>query len=73
MTQSAKTIEADILIIGSGITAALMAAHLAEHTARAITVVEAGRASTPLNERSKARERYVAYGESPWKQDHSLK
>jgi quinoprotein glucose dehydrogenase len=64
------TIETDILIVGSGITAALMAAHLAEHTTRAITVVEAGKASTPLTERVVARERYQAYGESPWKQDH---
>lgn len=65
-----KTIEADILIVGSGITAALMAARLAETTTRAITVVEAGKASTPFAERAKARERYLAYGESPWKQDH---
>jgi choline dehydrogenase-like flavoprotein len=64
------TIEADILIVGSGITAAMMAAHLAEHTTRPITVVEAGRASTPFAERATARERYLAYGESPWKQDH---
>ena len=65
-----KTIETDILIVGSGITAALMAARLAETTKRHITVVEAGRASTPFAERGKARERYMAYGEDPWKQDH---
>ncbi len=65
-----KTIDTDILIIGSGITAALMAAKLAESTTRSITVVEAGKASTPLAERTKARARYLAYGESPWKQDH---
>ena len=70
MTQSVKTIEADILIVGSGITAAMMAAHLAEHTSRAITIVEAGKASTPLTERTVARKRFMAYGESPWKQDH---
>jgi glucose dehydrogenase len=69
MTQ-AKSIDADILIIGSGITAALMAARLAETTTRAITVVEAGRASTPFEERTRARQRYLAYGESPWKRDH---
>ena len=65
-----KTIEADICIIGSGITAALMAEHLAEHTTRGITVIEAGKPSTPFAERTRARERYRAYGESPWKQDH---
>lgn len=70
MTQASKAIQADILIIGSGITAAMMAAHLAEHTSRSITVVEAGRATTPMRERTTARERYLAYGESPWKQDH---
>ena len=65
-----KTIEADILIIGSGITAALMAARLSETTTRAITVVEAGRPTTPFAARTTARARYLAYGESPWKQDH---
>ncbi len=65
-----KSIDADILIIGSGITAALMAAKLAETTTRSITVIEAGRSATPLAERTKARARYQAYGESPWKQDH---
>jgi len=70
MTQNARTIAADILIVGSGITAALMAARLAETTTRKITVVEAGRTSTPFAERTRARERFVAYGESPWKQDH---
>ena len=67
---STRAIETDILIIGSGITAALMAAHLAEHTTRSITVVEAGKPTTPFSDRTKARERYLAYGESPWKQDH---
>jgi glucose dehydrogenase len=65
-----KTIDADILIIGSGITAALMAAKLAETTTRSITVLEAGRAATPLVERTKARQRFQSYGESPWKSDH---
>jgi glucose dehydrogenase len=65
-----KTIDADIVIIGSGITAALMAAKLAESTKRSITVIEAGRATTPLVERAAARERFQAYGESPWKRDH---
>ena len=65
-----KTYETDILIVGSGITAALMAARLAETTRRKITVVEAGRATTPLRERAAARARWQAYGESPWRQDH---
>lgn len=65
-----KTIEADLCIIGSGITAALMAEHLAEKTQRRITVIEAGGPSTPMADRARARDRYQAYGESPWKQDH---
>ena len=65
-----KTIETDILIVGSGITAAMMAAKLAETTTRSITVLEAGKPTTSLAERTKARARYQAYGESPWKQDH---
>jgi quinoprotein glucose dehydrogenase len=62
--------ETDICIVGSGITAALMAAHLAEKTTRAILVVEAGKPTTPFAQRTEARKRYLAYGESPWKQDH---
>ncbi|MGZ8455519.1 MAG: GMC oxidoreductase [Gemmatirosa sp.] len=65
-----KTIETDILIVGSGITAALMAARLAETTTRRVTVVEAGVATTPFRERGRARERWIAYGESPWQRDH---
>jgi quinoprotein glucose dehydrogenase len=65
-----KTFETDILIVGSGITAALMAARLAETTTRRVTVVEAGQATTPFRERVRARERWVAYGESPWQRDH---
>jgi quinoprotein glucose dehydrogenase len=65
-----KTIETDILVVGSGITAALLAARLAATTTRRITVVEAGVASTPFAERVRARARYVAYGESPWARDH---
>jgi len=65
-----RTIETDILIVGSGITAAMVAAHLAEHTTREITVIEAGRPTTPLPARTEARARYLAYGESPWRNDH---
>ena len=46
-----KTVSGDIIIIGSGITAANMAAHLADNTTRSITVIEAGRHSTPFRER----------------------
>ena len=39
---------ADIVIVGSGITAALMAASLAEKTTKSILVVEAGKPTTPF-------------------------
>ena len=52
------------------VTAALMAASLAEKTNKSILVVEAGKPTTPFAERVLARERWRAYGESPWKQDH---
>lgn len=65
-----KTIETDICIIGSGITAALMAEHLGEKTTRKIDVIEAGGPSTPFGERARARQRYLDYGESPWARDH---
>ena len=65
-----KTIGGDIVIIGSGITAANMAAHLAEHTTRSIVVIEAGKESTPFTERTAARKRFLAYGENPWSRDH---
>ena len=64
------THSADIVIVGSGITAALMAASLAEKTTKSILVIEAGKHTTPLADRVRARERWKGYGESPWKQDH---
>ena len=65
----AEVIESDICIIGSGITAALVAEKLVERQAR-IVVVEAGDYTVPLAERSAHRARFVAYGESPWGRDH---
>ena len=65
-----RVVETDICIIGSGITAALMAAKLADEVQARITVVEAGGQSTPFSERFRARQRYLDYGESPWTRDH---
>ena len=65
-----RFIETDICIVGSGITSALMAARLADHTTAKITVVEAGGESTPFTERHRARQRFLDYGESPWSKDH---
>jgi quinoprotein glucose dehydrogenase len=67
---SARRIEADIAIVGSGITAVLMAAKLADQTRKSIAVIEAGGATTPFAERMRARQRYLDYDESPWQRDH---
>jgi quinoprotein glucose dehydrogenase len=65
-----RVVESDICIIGSGITAALLAEKIADQRSVKIAVVEAGDETVPLAERSAARHRYLAYGESPWGSDH---
>ncbi len=67
---STRTIETDICIIGSGITAAMMAARLAAERQARITIVEAGGPSVPLAQRYAKRARWLAYGETPWPDDH---
>ena len=65
-----EVIESDICIVGSGITAALVAEKLAEEREARIVVVEAGDETVPLAERAAHRARFVAYGENPWGRDH---
>jgi quinoprotein glucose dehydrogenase len=65
-----RVVETDICIIGSGITAAMMAAKLAHERRAKIVVVEAGGPSAPLVERWTRRARWQAYGETPWPKDH---
>ncbi|HSL69694.1 MAG TPA: GMC family oxidoreductase, partial [Longimicrobiales bacterium] len=65
-----QAIETDILIIGSGITAALVAEKLADERNARITVVEAGDHVPVLTERAALRERFLNYGENPWTNDH---
>ena len=65
-----RVIESDIVIIGSGITAAMMAAKLASERRATITIVEAGGPSTPLVQRAIRRARWQKYGETPWPRDH---
>ena len=67
---SAEVIESDICIIGSGITAALVAEKLTEERNVRVVVVEAGDETVPLAERAAHRARFVAYGENPWGRDH---
>jgi quinoprotein glucose dehydrogenase len=65
-----EVIEADICIIGSGISAALIAEKLTEERRARIVVVEAGDETVPLADRAAHRARFVAYGENPWGTDH---
>ena len=65
-----EVVESDICIIGSGITAAMVAEKLAEERQARIVVVEAGDDTVPLPERAANRARFVAYGENPWGRDH---
>ncbi|MBW3535954.1 MAG: GMC family oxidoreductase [Gemmatimonadetes bacterium] len=62
--------DADVVIVGAGITAAMTAWKLSETTDRSILVVEAGDRPVPLSERMERRQRYLDYGENPWTADH---
>lgn len=62
--------EADVVIIGGGITAAMVAEKLTDERDVDVVVVEAGGHSAPLEERYERRQRYVDYGENPWTGDH---
>ncbi|NIP59199.1 MAG: GMC family oxidoreductase, partial [Gemmatimonadetes bacterium] len=65
-----RTVEADLCIVGGGITAAMVAEKVAEGREARIVVLEAGDRSAPLERRSRLRRRYLDYGESPWPRDH---
>lgn len=65
-----QVIECDICIIGSGITAAMVAEKLAAERDVRIVVVEAGDETLPLGRRAEHRQRFLAYGENPWPDDH---
>ncbi len=65
-----RVVESDICIIGSGITAAMVAEKLAGERNARIVVVEAGDETVPMAERFAQRQRFLAYGESPWGSDH---
>jgi len=65
------THETDILIIGGGITSAMLAQKLGELRPNLhITVVEAGRSIFDAQNRGKYRERALEYGEHPWHDDY---
>jgi quinoprotein glucose dehydrogenase len=65
-----RTIEADVIIIGGGISAAMVAEKLAETTEASIAVIEAGNRIFNLADRYERRARNLAYGDNPWPGDH---
>jgi quinoprotein glucose dehydrogenase len=62
--------EADVVVIGGGITAAMVAEKLTEEHEVDVLVVEAGTHSAPLEARFERRRRFLEYGENPWLDDH---
>jgi quinoprotein glucose dehydrogenase len=65
-----RVIETDVCIIGSGISAAMVAEKLATTTTARLTVVEAGAEQPGPAQFHGLRQRYLRYGESPWPRDH---
>ena len=65
-----RVIESDICIIGSGISAAMVAARLAAETRASIVVVEAGDDQPPASAWAANRQRWMDYGTTPWPNDH---
>ncbi|MEP6731846.1 MAG: GMC family oxidoreductase, partial [bacterium] len=65
-----RVVESDVCIIGSGISAAMVADRLARTTRAKIVVIEAGDEAPALSSRAALRDRYLQYGESPWPNDH---
>jgi choline dehydrogenase-like flavoprotein len=62
--------EADVCVIGAGISSAMLAEKLSElRPGLAITVVEAGSALFDVASRVRARQRALDYGENPWPGD----
>lgn len=65
-----RTLEADVCIIGGGITAALLADKLlALRPGISVRVIEAGRKFFDLDSRMGLRERTIKYAENPWPGD----
>lgn len=61
--------EADVCIVGAGISSAMLAEKLSEHSGLSITVVEAGRSIFDFENRFAYRQRMIEYDENPWPGD----
>jgi glucose dehydrogenase len=67
---SVRVVETDVCIVGSGISAAMVAWKLAETRRAEVLVLEAGDDAPPMRDWQELRRRFLAYGESPWPRDH---
>ena len=65
-----RTLETDVCILGSGISAAMVAERLTEESTAKVTILEAGDAIFNLEDRFTTRRRFLDYGENPWPNDH---
>jgi quinoprotein glucose dehydrogenase len=65
-----RVVECDVCIIGSGISAAMVAEKLSGERRGRIVVVEAGAEQPPPARFFDLRRRFLDYGESPWPRDH---
>jgi quinoprotein glucose dehydrogenase len=65
-----RVIESDVCIVGSGISAAMVAAKLADERRGSLVVVEAGDEQPPMRDWAALRQRWMDYGTSPWPRDH---
>ncbi len=65
-----QLIEADVVIIGGGISAAMVAERVAEDTSASIAVIEAGNRIFDFENRFNTRRRFLDYGENPYHGDH---
>ena len=64
-----RSYEADLCIVGAGITGTMLAAKLAQERQLSIVVVEAGDKLFDLEKRFEHRQRYLDYGENWWPGD----
>ncbi len=64
-----RTHEADLCIVGAGITGTMLAAKLAAERQLSIVVVEAGEKLFDLDKRFEHRQRYLDYRENSWPGD----
>ena len=65
-----RLIEADVAIIGAGISAAMVAERIAEDTSASIAVIEAGNRIFDFEQRFATRRRFLDYQENPYRGDH---